>query len=55
MRGWSVARRNRFFLITTLTLIVLAVLWVARGALFPYIFALTLAYRKFCAISGTIA
>ncbi|PKO20878.1 MAG: AI-2E family transporter [Chloroflexi bacterium HGW-Chloroflexi-1] len=44
MRGWSVARRNRFFLITTLTLIVLAVLWVARGALFPYIFALTLAY-----------
>ena len=44
MRNWSVVRRNRFLLITTLVLIVLAVLWIARDALFPYLFALVLAY-----------
>lgn len=38
------ARRNRLILITALALIVIATLWAARGALFPYIFALVLAY-----------
>lgn len=44
MPNWTPARRNRFFLISSLVLIVLVLLWLARGALVPYIFALVLAY-----------
>jgi predicted PurR-regulated permease PerM len=44
MPNWTPARRNRFFLIVGLAVIVLVLLWLARGALFPYIFALVLAY-----------
>jgi predicted PurR-regulated permease PerM len=38
------ARRNRLLLVLALVIIVLVVLWVARSALVPYIFALALAY-----------
>lgn len=38
------ARRNRLILVAGLALLVLPVLWAARGVLFPYIFALLLAY-----------
>jgi len=38
------ARRNRLLLVLALATIVLLVLWVARSALIPYIFALALAY-----------
>jgi predicted PurR-regulated permease PerM len=38
------ARRNRLILILALAASMLVILWVARGALLPYIFALGLAY-----------
>ncbi len=38
------ARRNRLLLVFALILIVLLALWAARGALFPYILALAMAY-----------
>ncbi len=38
------ARRNRLLLVLALAIIVLVVLWIARSALIPYIFALALAY-----------
>lgn len=44
MFGWSPVRRNRALLVAALALLVVGVLWAARGALFPYIFALVLAY-----------
>ncbi len=40
----TLARRNRLLLVLALILIVLLALWAARGALFPYILALALAY-----------
>jgi predicted PurR-regulated permease PerM len=45
------ARRNRLILISVLAIFVLAVLWVARGALAPYIFALALAYLMLPAVN----
>ncbi len=44
MLGLTANRRNRFILIAILCLIVVALLWAARGALFPYILALVLGY-----------
>ncbi len=44
MLNLSPARRNRLILVAALTLTVVLTLWVARGALFPYIVALVLAY-----------
>lgn len=44
MQNLSPARRNRLILVVSALLIALAVLWVARNALVPYIFALVLAY-----------
>ena len=38
------ARRNRLILVAALAVMVLFFLWVARGALVPYVFALALAY-----------
>jgi predicted PurR-regulated permease PerM len=38
------ARRNRLILILVLAALVLVILWIARGALLPYIFALGLGY-----------
>jgi len=38
------ARRNRLLLVFALVLIVALALWAARGALFPYILALAMAY-----------
>lgn len=38
------ARRNRLILVAALATMILFVLWVARSALLPYIFALALAY-----------
>ncbi len=37
-------RRNRLILVLGLLLLVLALVWVARSALFPFVFALVLAY-----------
>jgi len=51
MPNWTPARRNRFILITGLVLIVLVLLWLARGALFPYVFALVLAYLMLPAVN----
>lgn len=44
MQNLSPARRNRLILVVSALLIALMVLWVARNALVPYIFALVLAY-----------
>ncbi|MCX6028776.1 MAG: AI-2E family transporter [Chloroflexi bacterium] len=44
-------RRNRLGLIAALVVILLVVLWAARGALFPYIFALVLAYLMLPAVN----
>ncbi len=51
MASWTAERRNRTILIAALFLIVLVVLWVARGALFPYILALVLAYLMLPAVN----
>ncbi len=45
-------RRNRLGLIAALAVVLLALLWAARGALFPYIFALVLAYLMLPAVNG---
>ncbi len=42
--GWTPARRNRLLLVTGLVVLTLVALWSARNALFPYVFALVLAY-----------
>jgi predicted PurR-regulated permease PerM len=47
----STARRNRLVLILALTTLVLVILWVARGALVPYVFALALAYLMLPAVN----
>lgn len=44
MFGLTPSRRNRLFLVAVLALVVVLTLWAARGALFPYLFALVLAY-----------
>lgn len=44
MFNMAPARRNRLILIAALALILGLVLWAAREALFPYIFALVMAY-----------
>ncbi len=44
MQNISPARRNRLILVLSALLLALIVLWVARNALVPYIFALVLAY-----------
>ena len=44
MEAWTTARRNRLLLIAALLLILTGVLWMARGALFPYILALVIGY-----------
>ncbi len=47
----SPARRNRLILVFALAIIVLFVLWVARSALVPYVFALALAYLLLPAVN----
>jgi predicted PurR-regulated permease PerM len=42
--GWTTARRNRTLLVAAVVVLVGWVLWRARGALFPYVFAMFLAY-----------
>jgi predicted PurR-regulated permease PerM len=44
-------RRNRLLLIAALVVLVAAMLWSARGALFPYLFALVLAYLMLPAVN----
>lgn len=47
----SPARRNRLILVLALAILVLVILWVARSALAPYIFALGLAYLMLPAVN----
>lgn len=44
MLNLTPARRNRLILVAALILLLALLLWAARGALFPYLFALALAY-----------
>lgn len=51
MPTFTPARRNRLILVLSMLVLVLAVLWVARGALAPYIFALAVAYLVLPAVN----
>ena len=51
MPTWTPQRRNRLGLIAALALVLLILLWAARGALFPYLFALALAYLMLPAVN----
>ncbi|MCC7354579.1 MAG: AI-2E family transporter, partial [Anaerolineae bacterium] len=49
--GWTPARRNRLLLVSGLVALTLVALWSARNALFPYVFALVLAYLVLPAVN----
>ena len=51
MSALTSARRNRLALVVALLLIVMGVLWLARAALFPFVFALVLAYLMLPAVN----
>ena len=51
MLQWNHARRNRALLIAGLALLIVGMLWAARGALIPYIVALVLAYLMLPAVN----
>ena len=51
LSDWSVQRRKRVALVAGLLVIVLGLLWTAQGALFPYIFALVVAYLVLPAVN----
>ena len=49
--GWTAGRRNRLLLVTSLIVLAVVALWSARNALFPYVFALVLAYMVLPAVN----
>jgi predicted PurR-regulated permease PerM len=51
MLGWSPQRRNRAILVAALAVMIFLALRAARGALFPYVLALVLAYLMLPAVN----